>query len=100
MTTILYGIAAIVVLVNVVLGVFSGSFLTFIMYVVGSLVVAVIFITFATIIANQEALMDRLEIIEQRIELTEGIPLHICSKCKYEYEPRLTSCPNCGNKER
>lgn len=100
MTTILYGIAAIIVLVNVMIGIFSGSIFLFFMYLLGSLVVALIFVTFATIIANQEALMDRLEMIEHRMELTEDIPLHICSKCKYEYDQRLTSCPNCGNRER
>jgi DNA-directed RNA polymerase subunit RPC12/RpoP len=96
---VLYVIGAIVILISIIVGFLSGSFIHFLIPVVGGIFSGIIFFALAQILDNQESILLKLEQQEAKFRKAFPIPKIECPKCNYKYDSDYTSCPHCGHRE-
>jgi uncharacterized paraquat-inducible protein A len=99
MITALYFIGAIIFIISVTAGIFSGSIMVFLTSVVSGVSSAVVLFALAKILENQENILYRLESQEELQRRVQRQEKKVCSKCNNTYESDYNSCPRCGNRE-
>ena len=96
MSTLLWIIGVVVLIIGVISGISAGGFLGFFVGLIGGLVGAIIYFALAVIIDNQEAMRIQIQAI---YDLSRKVVVSkTCEKCKQDYEGDRTSCPHCGAK--
>ena len=96
MIAILYIIGVISIIVGIVLGVDTGSFLGFVAATLGGIIVSVIWFCLAVIVDNQNSIQIKLQEIENQLKKP---PAKItCTKCAKGYDDNISYCPHCAFK--
>ena len=96
MLTLLYSIGAIVLIISIIIGIYSGAFMRFLVSVAGGIASAIIFFALAKILENQETILYKLlhqEEIQRKYQMQEK---KICPRRNKEYDIDFSSCPHCG----
>jgi Oxygen-sensitive ribonucleoside-triphosphate reductase len=99
MATVLFIVGAVVILISVITGFLSGSFMSFMTLVAGGFISALIFFALAVIIENQESIKGKLDLQYEAFRKSQKYEKKTCSKCGREYDYDINSCPNCGNRD-
>ena len=96
MVTLLYIIGVIILIISGIAGLYSGSFIGFLISIAGGFATTIIFFALAKILDNQETILYALanQKEKQRKHLIQE--KKICSKCNKEYDFDYGSCPHCG----
>lgn len=96
MSSLLYIVGIIVTIFSLGAGLFSGSFLGFIVYAAGGFTSAIIFFALGKLLDNQQTILSVLLHQEeyQRKHLMQE--KKTCSRCNKEYDIDFSSCPHCG----
>ena len=92
----LYVIGAITLIMSIISGFLLGSFMKFILSVIGGVASAMIFWALANIIDKQDDIINGLQ------QLTKGSKTQekkTCINCNHTYDADYTSCPHCGRRE-
>ena len=96
MLTLLYSIGAIVLIISIIAGIYSGAFMGFLISVAGGIASAIIFFALAKILENQEAILHKLihqEEIQRKHHKQE-------KKCEGNGNMILIlACPHCGYRD-
>jgi len=97
MSGLLFIIGIITVIAGILLGFMTGSILGFILSVLGSLFIAVIFFALAKaldLLEDIQAKLYKTAEKERKIEkLTDSVA---CARCKQLHDSDCTSCPHCA----
>lgn len=100
MLSILYIIGGIIIIISIIGGFMSGSFLGFLLAVASGGITAIIFFALAKIIENQENIIYKLDKQEENIRKSLVQEKVVCPKCNYEHASDYSSCPHCGYREK
>lgn len=84
------------ILVSLILGFISGSFLGFIVSVFNGITGGLIFFALSHILDTQAEILDRLKKVN---DLPQVIETKSCNRCEYVYPTSCSSCPHCGHKD-
>jgi large conductance mechanosensitive channel len=96
MSSTLDFIGAIIIIITIIVGIMSGSFLIFLFVVAIGIVTAIIFFALAKVLENQENILYILDKQEKAIKKSNGEEKVVCPKCNYAHDDDYTSCPHCG----
>jgi large conductance mechanosensitive channel len=96
MSSTLDFIGAIIIIITIIVGIMSGSFLMFLFVVAIGIVIAIIFFALAKILEDQENILYKLDKQEKAIKKSIGEEKVVCPKCNYAHDDDYTSCPHCG----
>jgi Oxygen-sensitive ribonucleoside-triphosphate reductase len=99
MISVLYVLGVIVIIISIIVGFLSGSFIHFLITLAGGIFPAIICFALAQILDNQERTLFKLEYQEETFRKTFPKPKIECPKCNYKYDNDYTSCPHCGHRE-
>ena len=96
----LYIIGAVAFVISMIAGFSSGSFVGFLITVVGGVSSAIILFALAKILENQENILYKLTYNEE-VNRKFFIPQEkkVCTKCNYKYDSDYSSCPHCGHRD-
>ncbi|MFA9559759.1 hypothetical protein ACERII_20830 [Evansella sp. AB-rgal1] len=95
----LYVIAAITILIAVVSGFYTGSFLGFLLIMFGGVSTAIIMIALAMIIEYQERIYYLLQYKDKQQRKLLKIDKKECTNCQKKHDFDMNSCPYCGFRE-
>lgn len=99
MIIVLYITGIITLVISIVVGFYSGSFIGFLVSVAGGFTSAIILFSLSKILENQDTILYTLakqEEVQKRYLFKEK---QICSRCSKEYDIDFGSCPYCGHRE-
>ncbi len=87
----------IVIIISALVGFSTGAFFGFLISLTAGVCIAMILFAFAQIIENQ---LDILYQLQSQNDFTRELHKKYikCSKCNYEYDSALASCPYCGER--
>ena len=86
-------IGIISIIVSIILGIASGTFLGFLTSVAGGIVSGVVFFALSMVLDNQQAILAGLRKLKRPAEKVA------CPKCGKQYDGDMNSCPHCGYRE-
>ena len=92
MKTFLVVVGIITIILSTIVGIFSGSFLLFLVSVFGGVGGAALYFGIAMVLDNQENMLYLLHNSAPRLEFAK--PKHECLKCLTPFD--TNSCPKCG----
>jgi len=86
---------AIAIIISVIVGFGTGSFLGFLIYLVSGVSIALILFSFSQIITNQLNILHQLQVNHEFTRHLHKNDIQ-CPNCDHIYEDTYSSCPNCG----
>lgn len=99
MITALMITGALVMIISLIAGFASGSFVGFLAYFGGGIVASIMFFALSKILDNQESILYRLEYIEETAKGSRAREKKVCPNCSRQYDGDRNSCPHCGHRE-
>lgn len=94
-------IGGLVILISIIVGISTGAFLGFLIWLTGGVSIGMILFAFSQIIENQLSILYQLQ---AHNEFTRHLHKKLikCPRCNHEYyenDDTHTSCPNCGYRD-
>lgn len=89
---------AIAIIISVIVGFGTESFLGFLIYLVSGVSVALILFSFSQIITNQLNILHQLQVHHEFTRQLHKNDIK-CPNCDDIHEDTYSSCPNCGYKK-
>lgn len=96
MITLLYIVGVLTLVISGIVGIYSGSFLGFLISIAGGFATTIIFFALANILDNQITIIYTLKKQEEKQRKLLSQEKKVCSKCNKEYDHDYGSCPHCG----
>ena len=98
MVIALFASGGVVILIGLIAGFVSGSFIGFLLSLLGGVLSAMIFFALAILIENQDLILTKLH-QEEKHTAKHFKKNKTCSKCEHVYDSIMNSCPRCGTKQ-